>query len=924
MRRFFLAAFLSVTLLSISNKSEAQVVINYWNFNAFTTTDTFGSAKNPIPLIDADYSAISTTNAYMLYAFDSGTSVASKDSCWIDETTGSTVNAQQGAAAGNCLRIRNPSDYTALEFFIPTTNFKNISVSYALQSSSAKSGQAVESFAYSVDSGVTWKTANLMVDGANVDTLLDTAAVYINGFGLVTIGFGSDTTVNNTTKLVLRIVFKSYGTGAITGTSGNARIDNIAVMGGYLKTAITVQTPAAGATLYGGQQQTISYLPSGAVSNTRTIYFSTDSGQIWKQIVSTTQTSYTWTVPNVNSNNCFVEVVDSNGVTGISGRFSMRLPTITIVQPAAGGSLITGNSQLISYTTLGAVSDLRALDYSIDSGQTWTEIGITGVDTFTWTIPSANSHTCYVEVIDENGFMGTSGKFTIVSVAPPPPPPPTAPPGLIDYWDFHQLTTADTVPKTPRLKAAYSAIDTNTATITDTLQSGTSGSYVGWFDDVYPSVDPTDTTNEQLGDTVLNALRARNPSDSMVVFFHIPSTGFKNLSLTYALESSSTTKGQATEVFSYSTNGGVSWDSSAITVQGSNVDTLNVIPAVFQGTSWGLVTVTFGNDTTVNNNPNLILRIKFRGQNTGTSGNNRFMHVAFKGLSASAPPPPPPPPIPDSIVVTAPPVGDSILSGTQQIISYTVTATTSKSRSIDYSTNGGTSWINIVKADSTLTYNWTVPATPSTNAFVRVMDSTGVFGMIGPFTILVPGTVDSVWVSPSPVVAGATENIMWKATGYLGNSFTVNVFYDGVTPNLLTSGSTEASGSYVWTVPNAEVTGVFVQVVFASGSTANSAPFDIVAPASVSGGSNAVTNVELWPNPFQTQTTIQYQLNSSENVTLSIHDLLGREVESIQEGTESAGEHEIVFDGTHQPAGAYIYELTIGDTRYRGQLVIVR
>ena len=63
-----------------------------------------------------------------------------------------------------------------------------------------RAGQAVEAFAYSVDSGVTWKTANLTVDGANVDTLLDTAAVYINGFGLVTIGFGSDTTVNNNSK----------------------------------------------------------------------------------------------------------------------------------------------------------------------------------------------------------------------------------------------------------------------------------------------------------------------------------------------------------------------------------------------------------------------------------------------------------------------------------------------------------------------------------------------------------------------------------------------------------------------------------------------------------------------------------------------------------------------------------------------------
>ena len=481
MRRILLTAFLSIALFSISKESQAQVLINYWNFNNFNATDTFGSVHNPIPLIDADYSAISTTDAYMLYAFDSGTSVKSEDSCWIDATTGSTVNAEQGASAGNCLRVRNPSDFTALKFFIPTTNFKNISVSYALQSSSAKSGQAVEAFAYSVDSGVTWKTANLTVDGANVDTLLDTAAVYINGFGLVTIGFGSDTTVNNNSKLVLRVTFKTYGTGAITGTGGNARLDNIAVMGSYIKTAIIVQTPAAGITLYGGQQQTISYLPSGAITPTRTIYFSTDSGQIWNQIVSTTQTSYTWTAPNVNSNNCFIEVVDSNGITGISGRFSMRPPTITIVQPTAGQTLIAGNSQLISYQTFGAVSGFRAIDYSTDSGQTWIESTITTLDTFTWMVPSANSHNCYVEVIDAKGFIGKSGMFTILSAAPPPP---TAPAWLIHYWNFTNLSKADTVPNTTRLKAFYSAIDTNAATITDTLEAGTSKYYVGWFDNV--------------------------------------------------------------------------------------------------------------------------------------------------------------------------------------------------------------------------------------------------------------------------------------------------------------------------------------------------------------------------------------------------------------------------------------------------------
>jgi hypothetical protein len=832
MRRILLAAFFSITLLSISNRSEAQILINYWSFNNFTAVDTFGSAFNPIPLIDADYSAINTKNAYMRYAFDSGTSVKSEDSCWIDETTGSTVNAQQSAAAGNCLRVRNPSDFTQLLFYIPTTGYKNINVSYALQSSSAKSGQAVESFAYSVDSGVTWKTASLTVDGANVDTLLDTAAVYINGFGLVTIGFGSDTTVNNNSKLVLRMQFKSYTTGAIAGTSGNARLDNIAVTGNYLAASIIVLTPPAGDTL------------------------------------------------------------------------------------------LVGQSQLITYETFGLVTDFRAVDFSSDSGKTWVEVGISTTDSFTWVVPNDTSSNCFIEVLDENGVKGKSGKFVLLvtkPIPPPPPPPPPTPPWLIDYWNFTAITKADTVPNTPRIKATYSKLDTNAATITDTLQPGTSSHYVGWFDDV-----AGDTTNHQLGDLTKIALRARNPTDSMEVLMFLPSTGYKDLSVEYGLESSSTTSGQLVEFFDYSTDGGNTWKNSSLTVQGLPVDTLDVTNPIFQGTSWGLVTVTFGDDTTVNNNPNLVLRIRFRGNNTGTSGNNRFEHVTFEGTSTTAPPAPP---VPDSIVVTAPVAGDTLLSGTQQIISYTVTSSTSHTRRIEYSTNGGISG-ETIGTDTALTYNWTVPATQTSDAVVLVVDSTGVTGRSGKFVVVVPGTLDSVWVSPSPVISGKTANIHWTAMGYLGNSMTINVFYDGVTPNLVENGPAEATGSYSWSVPAGVVlSGVFVQVSFASGTTRNSDPFNIDAPtppAAVSDGSIGTSSFALWPNPLQTQATCQYELTSPENVTLSIHDLVGREVESIQVGAQGAGMHQIMIDGSQLPNGVYMYELVAGSTRYRGQLVIVR
>ncbi len=826
MRRFLLAAFLSVTLLSISKTSVAQTLIHYWNFNNLSVADTFPH----IPLLKASYSLIDTNKAYIAYIPQTGATTKSSDSAWIDNVAGIALNAKQGATAGQALRVRNPTDMMELRFYIPTTNYDNIVVQYALLSSSASSGQGTQAFDYSVDSGVTWKTSTLTVNGAKVDTLDVTQAVYQgSAFGLVTIGFGADTTVNNTSKLVLRIKFRKN----TTGTSGNNRFDNLTVTGTILSSAISVLTPPAGDTLLAGQHVLISYLTSGVISN------------------------------------------------------------------------------------------FRAIDYSTDSGNIWTEIDISTQDTFTWIVPNNPSNNCFVEVIDQKGIVGVSPKFLIFSTKPIPPPPPppdtnhTAPPGLIHYWNFSALATADTVPNTPRLKAFYSAIDTNAATITDTLLPGTSKYYVGWFDNV-----AGDSTNHQLADTSKNALRARNPSDSMEILFNIPSTGYKNLSLQYGLESSSTKSGQLVELFDYSTDGGSTWKTNSLTVQGANVDTLDITNPIFQGTNWGLVTITFGNDTTVDNNPNLVLRMKFRGNNTGTSGNNRLEHVTLEGVSSGAPPPPP---VPDSIYVETPSTSDTLLAGTKQTISYTVTATTSTSRSIDYSTNGGSTWTRIATDVMALTYNWIVPATPTTNALIRVMDSTGVLGKSGKFVIVVPGTVASVTLSPFTVIAGKSATILWNATGYLGNTLNIDVAYDGVTWNPIVAGyAFGESTSYQWTAPSTPYNGVIIRVTFASGAKGVSAPFNIVAPAGVSEGSNATANIELWPNPFQSQTTIQYELTSSEDVSLSIHDLVGREVESISEGTQSAGMHTITFDGSPEPAGTYIYELNVGDHRYYGQLAIVR
>jgi len=60
-----------------------------------------------------------------------------------------------------------------------------------------------------------------------------------------------------------------------------------------------------------------------------------------------------------------------------------------------------------------------------------------------------------------------------------------------------------------------------------------------------------------------------------------------------------------------------------------------------------------------------------------------------------------------------------------------------------------------------------------------------------------------------------------------------------------------------------------------------------------------------YPNPFTDETTINYTLQSTENVTLIITDMLGREVKLFDVGIQSQGTHTAIFHGTGLPEGVY-------------------
>lgn len=79
-----------------------------------------------------------------------------------------------------------------------------------------------------------------------------------------------------------------------------------------------------------------------------------------------------------------------------------------------------------------------------------------------------------------------------------------------------------------------------------------------------------------------------------------------------------------------------------------------------------------------------------------------------------------------------------------------------------------------------------------------------------------------------------------------------------------------------------------------------------------------------FPNPFNPSTVIDFELPSSGRVSLSVYDMLGRQVISLINGPHPAGNHTISFDATGLSSGIYLYRLSFGSSTYTKKMTVLK
>jgi len=87
---------------------------------------------------------------------------------------------------------------------------------------------------------------------------------------------------------------------------------------------------------------------------------------------------------------------------------------------------------------------------------------------------------------------------------------------------------------------------------------------------------------------------------------------------------------------------------------------------------------------------------------------------------------------------------------------------------------------------------------------------------------------------------------------------------------------------------------------------------------------NFIAALQNMPNPATNNTTITYSIRESANVVLSVFDVTGKQVISLVQGMQTAGNHNLKLDVSNLNSGLYFYTISAGDYKMTSKMSVVK
>lgn len=81
-------------------------------------------------------------------------------------------------------------------------------------------------------------------------------------------------------------------------------------------------------------------------------------------------------------------------------------------------------------------------------------------------------------------------------------------------------------------------------------------------------------------------------------------------------------------------------------------------------------------------------------------------------------------------------------------------------------------------------------------------------------------------------------------------------------------------------------------------------------------------NISVYPNPFRTQATIEFDLEESSNIAVNIYDITGKLVSQIDNRNYSVGNHKMIVDGSKLSGGLYYVNILTDSNVITRKLVL--
>ena len=195
-----------------------------------------------------------------------------------------------------------------------------------------------------------------------------------------------------------------------------------------IKRAVTIVQPNYGGVLVVGSTYQVKWLSDG-ISNIYDLAYSTagPSGP-WTNIVlgyNTSINTYTWTVPNTPSTNCYLRIRDNinsckEDISDLAFTIAATPNPITVTAPNGGDTLNACQIYNIRWTETGTAIGNYNISYSIDYGVSWIPVVsnyLTTSGIYAWTVPNINASAALVRVqsgLNPLVFDFSNALFTIL------------------------------------------------------------------------------------------------------------------------------------------------------------------------------------------------------------------------------------------------------------------------------------------------------------------------------------------------------------------------------------------------------------------------------------------------------------------------------------------------------------------------------